>query len=314
MRAFIIRRLLQAVLTLFVVSILVFSLLKLIPGDVTVFILGIDAEPEQYAKLREELGLDLPLFTQYTRWASGFLQGNWGSSAFHQMSVIDLVAQRLPVTIHLSILAIIIGNVLGILLGMISAARRNSFLDSFITVFTVSGISAPAFWTGIIAIYLFGLTLGWFAFGGYTSPFDNFALSTSRLIMPVAVMSIMPMARATRQTRSAMLEVIQQDYIRTAWAKGLKERVILLRHGLKMAMIPVITMMFLGIRVLVAGSMLIESVFNIPGMGRLIAQAALNRDIIVVQSCTMIVALFIILANLAADISYGWLDPRIRYD
>ena len=314
MRAYIIRRLLQSALTVFLVSIFIFLLIHLIPGDVTLAILGIDAEPAQIARLRDQLGLDLPLVQQYTRWASNILRGNWGYSEYYNQPVISLIAKRLPITIHISIMAIVFGNILGVTLGIISAARRNSFWDSFITVSTSIGISAPSFWLGILAIYLFGLTLGWFPIGGYTPPFEDFVLSTRQLIMPVIAMSIMPIARSARQTRSAMLEVIQQDYVRTAWAKGLSERVIMVRHGLKIALIPVVTMIFLGIRVLIAGSVITESVFNIPAMGMLLVQGAINRDIVVVQDCTLIIAIAVVFANLIADLTYAWLDPRIRYD
>ncbi|MCX6012545.1 MAG: ABC transporter permease [Chloroflexi bacterium] len=314
MRSYIIRRLLQAVLTIFIVSILVFSLIHFIPGDTALMLLGPDAEQWELEALRKQLGLNLPLWEQYGRWAYHFIRGDWGNSAYYHMSVRSLLAQRIPITIHLTLLAIVVGNIIGISLGIIAAAKRGSFWDSLITFSTVLGISAPSFWISIVAIYLFGLKLRWFPIYGYTSPFDDFVLSTRQLIMPVIGLSIMPIARSARQTRSAMLEVVQQDFMRTAWSKGLSQRTIMVRHGLKMALIPVSTLIFIGIPVLIAGSAITETVFNIPGMGRLLVIGAVNRDIVIVQACTMLIATFVALANLGADLIYGWLDPRIRYD
>jgi peptide/nickel transport system permease protein len=209
--------------------------------------------------------------------------------------------------------AILIASVLGTSAGVVCAIRRGTMLDQVITVIANAGISIPVFWLGILGIYAFGLTLGWLPVQGYTSPFDDFGLSVRKMIMPTVCLSVIPLAVMARQARSAMLEVIQQDYIRTAWSKGLKERVIVLRHALKNALIPVVTLIGLQVRYVVGGSVLIETVFNIPGTGRLLVTAIFDKDFLIVQSTVLVIGVVIGVANLLVDISYGYIDPRIRY-
>jgi peptide/nickel transport system permease protein len=225
-----------------------------------------------------------------------------------------LITTRLPVTIYVGILALILSTILGVGAGVISAVRRGTVLDQAITVFANAGVAVPVFWLGILGIYLFALQLGWLPVQGYTSPFENLAFSIQQIIMPVLCLAMVPLATLVRQSRSAMLEVIQQDYIRTAWSKGLKERRIIIRHALRNAMIPIVTVLGLSVRYVVSGSVLIETVFNIPGMGRLIVSGVFNKDFILVQGCVLIVALAIAITNLAVDISYAFIDARIRYE
>jgi peptide/nickel transport system permease protein len=218
------------------------------------------------------------------------------------------------VTFHLGLIALILSTLISIPAGVISAVRRGSLLDQFITVSANLGMAVPLFWLGILGIYLFALKLGWLPVQGYTSPFDNFWLNTKQVIMPAICLAVVPLASLARQSRSSMLEVIRQDYIRTARSKGLKERAVITGHALKNAIIPVVTLLGIQLRNLVGGSVLVETVFNIPGMGSFMVRAVFNKDFLIVQGCIMVIALVVALANLAVDISYGYFDPRIRYE
>jgi peptide/nickel transport system permease protein len=224
-----------------------------------------------------------------------------------------LLADRFPITLHLGLVAFIVANVFGILLGLLAGIRRGTWLDAMATTLANIGITVPVFWLGVLLIYTFGLKLGWLPIYGYTSPFQDFWLNTRQIIMPVICLAITGMAFTARQMRSAMLEVIRQDYIRTAWSKGLQERVIILKHALKNSLIPVITLMGIGVGMVFGGSVLVETVFAIPGIGRLLVTSVFAQDYVVVQSGTLVIAFIVILSNLIVDISYGWLDPRIRY-
>jgi peptide/nickel transport system permease protein len=306
--------LLLGIVVLFFVTIIVFLFMKLIPGDPALTVLGFNATNEQIEALRKELWLDRSTVEQYWHWLSNAVQGDLGESIMYYRAVSELIALRLPITLHLAIMAFILSTILGIGAGLICAIRRGKVSDSIITLLANIGIAIPVFWLGMLGIYFFGLKLGWLPIQGYTSPFDDFWQSTRQSVMPVISLAIPSIAILARQTRSSMLEVVRQDYIRTARVKGLKERIIVLKHALKNALIPVITLLGVQLGILVGGSVLIENVFNIPGMGRLIVQSALNNDIPVVQACTLIIALITVLANLLVDITYGWLDPRIRYD
>jgi len=251
---------------------------------------------------------------QYFDWLGGVLRGDLGTSIYYREDVGKLMAQRFPITLHLGLLAFVLANVLGIIMGLFAAIRRATWIDTLVTSLANIGITIPVFWLGILMIYLFGLKLRWIIpFVGYTSPFDDFWQSTKQLIMPVTCLAITGLAFTARQMRSAMLEVIRQDYIRTAWSKGLRERVVVMKHALKNSLIPVITLMGIGLGMVFGGSVLVETVFAIPGIGRLLVSSVFAQDYQVVQSGTLVLALIVILANLIVDISYAWLDPRIRY-
>jgi peptide/nickel transport system permease protein len=313
MGTYIVRRVLLSIIVLLLITILTFSLLHIMPGDPATIMLGIDVSQEQIDALRKELWLDRPLAVQYGHWLFNAIQGDLGKSVIYREDVTGFIATRLPITMHLSLMALVLSTILGIGAGIICAIRRGGILDSVITLAANIGIATPIFWLGILGIYFLGLKLGLLPIQGYTSPFDNFWLSTRQAIMPIICLAIPAIAILTRQTRSSMLEVVQQDYIRTAWAKGLKERVIVLKHALKNALIPVVTLLGIQLRILVEGSVLVETVFNIPGMGRLLVTSVLNKDFIMVQACILVIAVLVLLANLLVDISYGWLDPRVRY-
>jgi peptide/nickel transport system permease protein len=304
----------MAVIVVFIVSLISFLLLQLVPGgDPVRAMLGLDATQEQVDSMRQEMWLDRPVIVQYIHWAGNALHGDFGKSLRYRENVVSLVKQRLPITFHLAFLALLLASVIGITGGIICAIRRGSVLDQIISVFSNGAVAVPIFWLGILGIYVFSLTLGWLPTNGYTSPFDNFWLSTKKIIMPVICISLPTLALITRQTRSAMLEVVRQDYVRTAWSKGLTERGIIIKHALKNALIPIVTLLGLGLPNLAGGSVLMETVFNVPGMGRLLVQAVLDKDFVVVQAAVLIIGIIISVANLVVDISYGLLDPRIRY-
>jgi peptide/nickel transport system permease protein len=314
--AYIVRRLFQGFIILILVTIFVFLAMHLLPGDPLMIYLGSDAStftPAQHAILAHQYGLDKSLPEQYINWIKSVLRGDLGESILLRERVGPLIAQRLPITIHLGIIALLVSSFFGISFGVICALRRGKWIDTVLSVLANLGITVPAFWIGILLIYFFSLKLHWLPVYGYTSPFDNFWLSTRQILMPVFCLSIFSIATITRQTRSSMLEVIRQDYIRTAQSKGLKERVIVIRHTIKNALIPVVTILGFQVGIIFGGSVLIETVYNIPGMGRLLTNAVFEQDYQIVQAGVLITATFVVLANLLVDISYGWFDPRIRY-
>jgi peptide/nickel transport system permease protein len=319
MVTFIIRRLLYGLVVLILVTILIFFAMRMLPGDPLLIYIAEkslrlqDLSPEAILELRHEYGLDKPLPIQYFNWLGNFLRGDLGKSYFYSQSVRQLISERLPVSIYLGVLALIVSTVIGIASGMLAAIRRGKWIDNIVTPLSYIGVTIPIFWLGILLIYVFGLKLRWLPIAGYTSPFTNFGLSTRQLIMPVICEAIFGIASNARQMRSSMLEVIRQDYIRTAWAKGLRERVVILKHAMKNSLIPVITLVGMGVSFIFGGSVLVETVFAIPGIGRLFVASIFNHDYLVVQAITLIMAISVLLINLLVDISYGWLDPRIRY-
>jgi peptide/nickel transport system permease protein len=310
---FIIRRIALTVIVVVIVSFLAFSLIHIMPGDPAATMLGLDARPEAIEALRHELWLDRPFLVQYGHWAYNAIHGDLGNSLMYKDPIVDIVKTRLPITLYLASIAFVISTVLGIFLGIICAIRRGTALDQIVSVIANVGIAIPVFWLGIMAIYLFGLKLHWLPLQGWTSPTVNFVQSTKQAIIPIVLLAISGIAVLTRQTRSSMLEVVRQDYVRTAYSKGLRERVVIFRHALKNALIPVVTLLGLQVRVLVGGSILVETVCNIPGMGRLLTTAAFNKDFLVVQAGVLIIGSIVCIVNLIVDISYGWLDPRVRY-
>ncbi len=312
------RRLFQALIVLLLVTVVVFFAMRLLPGDpVLMVLLSTQIEEitqEQLDILRQQHGLDRPMIVQYFDWLGGVIRGDLGVSILQNIPVSGELMRRLPITLHLGILAFIISAFIGIPAGIICAIRRGTWIDTTVTILANVGITVPTFWLGIILIYFFALNLGWLPVMGYTSPFEDFWLSTRQIIMPVICMAVFPIASEARQTRSSMLEVMHRDYIRTAWSKGIRERMVVIRHALKNALIPVITLKGMSIGMIIGGAVLIETVFNIPGMGRLAVSSVLNQDYQYVQGIILIVAVVIVFGNLLVDIVNGWLDPRIRYN
>lgn len=317
MTAYIIRRLVLGVIILLLVTLLVFLAMRLLPGDpLIIYISQSQVEMyslEQLAELRAEYGLDKSLPAQYISWIGNILRGDMGKSIVLGQDVGYLISTRLPITIYFGAMSFIVSAFFGIIFGVICALRRGKWIDTVVTVLANIGITAPAFWVAILLMYLFSLMLHWLPTSGYVAPTESLGQSLRSAIMPVICLSLFSVAALTRQTRSAMLEVVSQDYIRTAWSKGLRERVIIFRHTIKNAMIPVITILGLQVGLIFGGSVLIETIFNIPGMGRLLADSLFSHDYQIVQAGTLVVAVVVVLSNLAVDISYGWFDPRIRY-
>jgi peptide/nickel transport system permease protein len=318
MTRYIVLRLLMGLIIIFLVTLIVFFTVRLMPGDPLVIYMGQQASsgtmtPEQLDFMRHQFGLDKPIMVQYFSWMNGIIHGNLGTSINYHQSVGSLMRDRFPITLYMGLTAFIIANIIGILLGVLAAIRRSTWVDTVVTTFSNLGITIPIFWLGLLMMYIFGLKLGWLPIGGYTSPFTDFWYSTKQLIMPVACLAVTSLAGTARQMRSSMLEVIRQDYIRTAWSKGLRERIIILKHAMKISLIPVITLMGLGLGMVIGGSVLVETVFAIPGIGRLLTTSIFNQDYTVIQSSTLVISVLIIFINLIVDISYGWFDPRIRY-
>jgi len=318
MTTYIVRRLLLGVLVLVLVTMFIFLVMRLLPGDpLMLFVAQSQIEnisPGDLARLRHQFGLDAPLPIQYLRWIGGVIRGDMGYSIFLRESVSTLVVQRMPITIHVGALSMIFSGIFGITFGVVCALRRGKWVDTFFTLLANLGITAPSFWVGIVLMYFLGLKFNLLPIHGYTSPFTDFWLSTRQLIMPVLCLSFFSLASLTRQARSSTLEVVRQDYIRTAWAKGLAERLIVIRHVIKNSLIPVVTIMGMQVGFIFGGSVLIETIFNIPGMGRMMRDAVFAQDYQVVQSGVLIISAVVVLTNLAVDISYGWFDPRIRYE
>jgi peptide/nickel transport system permease protein len=318
MTAYIIRRLIQAGVIILIVTFLVFIVIHLLPGDPVLIYLGrqhfIQLSLERIEELRHELGLDRPLMVQYVDWMSDIFTGNLGKSLIFKEPVSLLIGKRLLISAHIGILAFLVAAFFGTVLGVISAVKRGKWLDTVSVFLANLGITVPEFWLGIMLMYLISYKLGLLPVQGYTSPLVDFWLSTKQVILPVFCLALLPLASTARQARSSMLEVVNQDYIRTAWSKGLGERVVIQRHMLKNGLIPVITLLGIDIGAIIGGDVLIETVFNIPGLGRLLVTALFNRDYTIVQAGVLIAAAIVVLSNLIVDISYAWLNPRIRYE
>jgi peptide/nickel transport system permease protein len=317
MAAYIGRRLITALIVIIIVSLLVFLVIRILPGDPVLIYLSRtevnNLTPQEIERVRHEFGLDKPMAIQYVNWIGQVVRGNLGQSLYQQEDVAKLMAQRLPITLNLSVLSFLLSGIIGITFGLICALRRGKAIDSTLTTIAIFGITIPTFWLAIMLIYLFGLKWQVLPLYGYVSPFTDFGANIKHIILPVFCMAIFPIASVTRQTRSSTLEVTRQDYIRTAWAKGLRERVIVIRHILKNGLIPVITLMGMSLSFILGGAVIIETVFSIPGMGRLSVDAVFSKDYPIIQAIILITATMVVLVNLGVDLLYGWLDPRIRY-
>ena len=288
------------------VTIVVFSILHLAPGCPTTLMLGDHASPEAIEELRNRLGLDDPIPVQYFRWLSGVVRGDFGRSIHTRQLVGEMILQRLPATIELALTAMILSLLIAIPVGIISAVKQYSIFDHAGMVGALLGVSMPVFWQGLMMILIFSFLLGWFPISGRGG--------LEHLILPAITLGTSQAALVARLTRSSMLEVIRQDYVTTARSKGLVERIVIIKHALKNALIPVVTIVALQLPVLFGGAVITETVFAWPGMGRLIVTSIFTRDFPVVQAAVLIMAMIVILCNLLADILYIVLDPRIRYD
>jgi peptide/nickel transport system permease protein len=312
MSGYILRRLVQLIPVVLLSSFLVFMLLHLIPGDPAETVAGPDATPDVIAAVRHKMGLDRPLAVQYGMWLGNIARGDLGSSYISKMPVIDLVRYAFPATIQLTLAALILALVISLPLGVLASVKQASKLDLFVQGYTALGLGVPNFWLGILLILVFALMLGLLPPGGRIDPLQSPAMGLKTLILPAVTLAIQISAVLTRFVRTAMLEVLHEDYVRTARAKGLQERVVVVRHALRSALVPVVTVVGLQFGRLLGGAVVVESVFAWPGLGRLIIRAVEQRDYTVVQAALLWLVLVFLLINLLTDILYAFLDPRIR--
>lgn len=312
MGKYILRRVGTSVLIVFLVSVFAFSLMQILPGDPVRISLGESASEEKIQQVREEYNLNKPIIEQYWLWMKGIFRGYFGHSLLYEEDVTTLIKSKLPVTMSIGVPVLVIASVFGIALGILTAVKRGTWVDQVITFIANVGIGCPEFWIAILSILVFGIRLKWFATQGYVSPSDDFGQYLYLAILPVSCLSFRFIAMITRQTRSNMLDVVHQDYIRTARANGLSEGRIIFRHALKNALIPVITIIGLQVRIIVSGSVIIERIFNIPGLGQLLMRGITERDYFIVQACVFVISLITVGANLVVDILYGIVDPRVR--
>jgi peptide/nickel transport system permease protein len=312
MLTYIVRRLLISVPTIVFVSIVVFGLQLLLPGDPALALAGEERDPEVIAQLRRMYHLDEPIWRQYLIWVGNVLQGNLGESIRLKLPVGDLVTAKLPVTIQLASMAILIAICIGIPMGIVSAVKKETPLDYAANVVALSGISVPSFWLGIMMILLFSVHLGWLPASGFVKPSESLSQNLRTMIMPAFVLSSVTTAIFMRHTRSAMLAVLRSDYVRTARAKGLREPRVVFRHALRNAIIPVVTLGAIQLGELMSGAVLTEQIFTIPGFGKLIVDAVFNRDYAVVQGVVLCTATGFIFLNLCADLIYFLVNPRMR--
>jgi peptide/nickel transport system permease protein len=313
MTSYILKRLLATLPVMGVVAVFVFFLLRFAPGDPAAIIAGDDATVEQIAAVRAKLGLDRPVLEQFGLWLLGILQGDFGTSIFSNLPVTRLIAQRLEPTLALTLSTLVVAVALAIPLGVLAAAHARRLTDRLVMLFSVMGFAMPVFLIGYVLIYIFAMRLGWLPVQGYVPLSQGLWPWAERLILPSLALGITYMALIARITRAAMLEVLSQDYIRTANAKGLATHRVLLLHALKNASVPIVTVIGIGIALLISGVVITETVFNIPGLGRLTVDAVLKRDYPIVQGLIIVFAGVKVLVNLLIDISYAFLDPRIRY-
>jgi len=316
MRQYIARRMLQIVPVLLIVTFLVFAMMWAIPGDpVRAFIgPGEALDAKQMELLRRQHHLDQPLVVRYLIWLGDALAGDLGRSTINNRRVAHEVGERAVITLQLGLVAWIVSVLIAVPAGIVSAVYRGRPLDYLATVISIGAVAVPGFWLGIMMILLFGVTLGWLPTQGYVSIFEDPLEGLRHMLLPAFSLGITSCALIMRQTRSAMREVMAQDYIRTARAKGMGERVVIWIHALRNSLLPVVTVLGLQTGRIFAGAVVIETLFRIPGMGQLLVQAVFQQDFTVVQGSVLIMALAVLLANLATDIAYAWLDPRIKYN
>ncbi|MFN3975358.1 MAG: ABC transporter permease [Dehalococcoidia bacterium] len=313
MRQYILRRGIYIIPTLFVVTVVVFLMLRFLPGDVVHQMLEGYAYAPTVEALRKELGLDKPILVQYGAWIKNLFQGDLGRSLWTKQPIIQEFARRFPVTLELAILTILVSVIVGVGIGVISAIRQDSWADYSGRVFAIAMLAIPYFWLGVLVVVLPSIYLRWTPVWTYV-PFTQDPLGNLKIMsIPALVFGMTRAGPVMRIMRSSMLEVMRQDYIRTAWAKGLSEQVVITRHALKNALIPVVSIIGIQMPFLIGGSVIMESIFRLPGVGQFFFEALIRRDYPVVQGINLILATFVILLNLAVDLSYAYLDPRIRY-
>src|SRR3989440_5200149 len=317
MRTYVAKRLLLIVPTLLGVAALVFFIMRVIPGDVTLLILGGDQAGRiaraEIAAMKHQLGLDQPLLVQFGTWLWGVLRFDFGTSLWTGQSVIDELLIRLPLSLELALLASMVSVLIAIPLGMLAAVRQDTWVDYVVRVVSIGGLAIPSFWVGILCILLLVIYFGWGPPLEFTPPWVDPWANFQQMVWPVVTVGYRYAAVTTRMTRSTVLEVLREDYIRTAWAKGLRERAIVVRHALKNSMLPVITLVGTEFAFLIGGLVVTETVFTLNGVGRFVVDAVAHRDYPVVQALVFLIAFGFVVVNLLVDLTYAWFDPRIRY-
>jgi len=308
------QRVIGAIPVLIIVSLITFGMMRLIPGDPSAVIGGLSATPAQLALIRADLGLDEPWPMQMAKWYGGLLRGNLGRSILLGQDVLQVTLNRLPITLALSAYALVITLTVGLASGILAALRHNTAVDTASMVVAMLGISIPNFFLGLLMIILFAVRLGWLPTGGYTAFTDNPLGWLRTSTMPAVSLALLQMGLLARITRSTMLEVLRQDYIRTARAKGLPAQLVVAKHALANALIPITTVVGIIVSLLISGSVVTETLFSIPGMGQLLTQSVLNRDYPMVQGGLFLVTAFLVMVNILVDVAYAMLDPRVRYE
>jgi peptide/nickel transport system permease protein len=315
MRQYVVKRVLIAGVTLLGMSLLLFVLMRLAPGNITDIIFesaGYVDEADRH-KLEAELGIDRPLIVQYGRWLGDFVRGELGKSYRYDLPAWQVIKPRLPVTLELAVLAMTFSVMLGVPFGVVSAVRRGQAIDYVLRVVSLAGLSMPSFWLAMIVILLLVRSIGWIPSMTYVSPFDDLRANLAQFLLPALAVGYRSSALIMRITRSTMLEVLREDYIRTAWAKGQRGTAVVWRHALKNASLPVITLIGIEFAFLIGGLIVTETVFNLPGVARYLVDAIQFRDYPIVQNLAMLIAVVVVFANLTVDLLYTWLDPRIKY-
>lgn len=314
MGRYIARRLVASVLVLWLVSLISFSIMSLVPGDPAVVMAGVGASADQVQRIREQFGLDAPFVVRLARWYGGLLRGDLGDSILLGRTVARAITERLPVTLSLAALAFVLTVVLGLALGTVAAIRQSTWVDQSVMALAVIGVSVPNFWLGLLLIILFSVLLDWLPAGGYVPVAQDPGAWLRGLVLPAASLALLQVGLLARMTRATVVEMLRQDFVRTARAKGLPGWLVVGKHAFGNVMIPVMTVLGITVSLLLSGSVVVETVFSIPGLGRLMATAILARDYPVIQGGLLVTALMFVAINLLVDVLYAWLDPRIRYD
>jgi peptide/nickel transport system permease protein len=312
MLPYLIKRLGSLIVSLFVASLVIFACIEIVPGDPASFMLGVNAQPDTVSALREELGLNISHTQRYVSWISGLLKGDLGTSYTYRSPVSDIVADRLQVSVPLALYALTLTILIAFPVGVLAAAWRGSAVDLFVMGVTQLGIAVPNFWFAILMVIVFAINLGWFSAGGFPGWDAGILAVMKALTLPAVALALPQASILARVMRSSLLDTLSEDYIRSARAKGLSRRQVMWRHALRNAMIPVLTIIGLQFSFLLAGAIIIENVFFLPGLGRLVFQAITQRDLIVVESVVMLLVFAVVLVNFLVDLAYAWVDPRLR--
>jgi len=319
MRNYITKRFILFLPTLLIVTVVVFSILRVIPGDPALLILGGESGDDEFTEaqlqaLRHKLGTDRNILVQYFSWIGNMLKGDFGTSYFYEGDqVIDDLKMRIPTTVQLAVMALALATVMAVPLGVISALKQDTFTDYITRIVSITGIATPNFWVAIMTIFFMVLLFNWAPPLAYVDPWEDPWVNFQQLIFPALALGTSNMAFITRITRSAMLEVLHEDYIRTARSKGLSEKIVIFRHALRNALLPVVTLSGYEFGRLISGTVIIEVIFLVPGMGRLLITSILHRDFPMIQATIVLIAVVVLVLNLALDLFYAWLNPRIRY-